>query len=224
MPRAVLAGAALLVLASGATQSDPLVPFHPVERRNRSANQGGTALAARTKGRPDAPVTVYEMSDFQCPYCRAFALGTMPLLEREYVQAGKVRFVYINLPLSSLHKNAATAAEVALCAARQQRFWPMHDLLFRHQDQWAPLASPQALLLTLGDSAGLDHAQLARCVASRATAADVRADSDRARRAGATSTPTFYIEGALLEGAAPVTVFRAVLDSIYQSKTAAGAR
>src|SRR2546427_221034 len=127
MPRAVLAGAALLVLASGATQSDPLVPFHPVERRNRSANQGGTALAARTKGRPDAPVTVYEMSDFQCPYCRAFALGTMPLLERE-------------------------------------------------------------------------------------------------RRAGATSTPTFYIEGALLEGAAPVTVFRAVLDSIYQSKTAAGAR
>src|SRR5437867_13352736 len=89
-------------------------------------------LAARAKGRPDAPVTVYEMSDFQCPYCRAFALATMPLLEREYVQAGKVRFVYINLPLSSLHKNAATAAEVALCAARQQRFWPMHDLLFRH--------------------------------------------------------------------------------------------
>src|SRR5881398_3827838 len=119
-------------------------------------------LAARARGRSDAPVTVYEMSDFQCPYCRAFALGTMPLLEREYVQAGKVRFVYINLPLSSLHKNAATAAEVALCAARQQRFWPMHDLLFRHQDQWAPLASPQASLLALGDSAGLDHAQLAR--------------------------------------------------------------
>src|SRR5436305_13778596 len=89
-------------------------------------------LAARSKGRPDAPVTVYEMSDFQCPYCRAFALGTMPLLEREYVQAGKVRFVYINLPLSSLHKNAATAAEVALCAARQQPFWPMPDRLFRH--------------------------------------------------------------------------------------------
>src|SRR5436190_23369609 len=79
-------------------------------------------LAARTKGRPDAPVTVYEMSDFQCPYCREFALGTMPLLEREYVQTGKVRFVYINLPLSSVHKNAATAAEVGLCAARQERF------------------------------------------------------------------------------------------------------
>src|SRR3989449_9065660 len=96
-------------------------------------------LAARAKGRSDAPVTVYEMSDFQCPYCREFALGTMPLLEREYVQTGKVRFVYINLPLSSVHQNAATAAEVGLCAARQQRFWSMHDVLFRRQDQWAAL-------------------------------------------------------------------------------------
>jgi len=205
MTRSVFAGAAaLLVLGSGVTQPDP--------------------LAARTKGRADAPVTVYEMSDFQCPYCREFALGTMPVLEREYIEPGKVRFVYINLPLSSLHRNAATAAEVALCAARQQRFWPMHDLLFRHQDRWAALASPQAYLLALGDSAGLDRTLLAGCVTSGATAADVRADAERARRSGATSTPTFYIEGALLEGAAPVTVFRAVLDSIYRSKTAPGAR
>ncbi|PYO97755.1 MAG: hypothetical protein DMD60_05920 [Gemmatimonadetes bacterium] len=171
-------------------------------------------------GRADAPITVYEMSDFQCPYCREFALSTMPLLEREYVQAGKVRFVYINLPLSSLHKNAATAAAVALCAARQERFWPMHDLLFRHQQQWAALASPRAYLLALGDSAGLDSARLTQCVASGATAAEVERDAERARRSGATSTPTFYIEGALLEGAAPASVFRAALDSIYRSKTA----
>jgi len=205
MTRSVFAGAAaLLVLGSGVTQPDP--------------------LAARTKGRADAPVTVYEMSDFQCPYCRDFALGTMPVLEREYIEPGKVRFVYINLPLSSLHRNAATAAEVALCAARQQRFWPMHDLLFRYQDRWAALASPQASLLALGDSAGVDRTLLAGCVTSGATAAEVRGDAERARRSGATSTPTFYIEGALLEGAAPVTVFRAVLDSIYRSKTAPGAR
>lgn len=205
MTRSVFAGAAaLLVLGSGVTQPDP--------------------LASRTKGRADAPVTVYEMSDFQCPYCREFALGTMPVLEREYIEPGKVRFVYINLPLSSLHRNAATAAEVALCAARQQRFWLMHDLLFRHQDRWAALTSPQAYLLALGDSAGLDRTLLAGCVTSGATAADVRADAERARRSGATSTPTFYMEGALLEGAAPVTVFRVVLDSIYRSKTAPGAR
>src|SRR5437773_799773 len=204
MIRALLVAAAWFVI----------MPGRPGSR------QAPDPLAARTRGRSDAPVTVYEMSDFQCPYCREFALGTLPLLEREYVQGGKVRFVYINLPLSSVHKNAATAAEVAVCAARQERFWPMHDLLFRHQSQWSALGSPRAYRRALGDSAGLDSARLTQCVASGAAAAEVQRDAERARRSGATSTPTFYIEGALLEGAAPITVFRAVLDSIYQSKTA----
>src|SRR5216683_6531813 len=74
-------------------------------------------------------------------------------------------------------------------------------------------------LLALGDSAGLDRAKLARCVTSRATAAEVETEAARARRAGARSTPTFYIEGGLIEGAPPIGVFRAVLDSIYQAKT-----
>jgi protein-disulfide isomerase len=181
--------------------------------------QSAAPLAARSKGRPDAPVTVYEMSDFQCPYCRGFALNTLPILEREYVQSGKVRFVYINLPLPTAHANAVAAAEVAMCAARQGKFWPMHDLLFRYQDEWALQAAPVPYLVALGDSAGLNHAQLAQCVASKATAPEVQADAERSTQSGARSTPTFYVEGGLLEGAAPVAVFRAVLDSIYQSKT-----
>lgn len=204
MTRRAFAGAALLALCSGVAQSDP--------------------LAVRSRGRADAPVTVYEMSDFQCPYCRAFALTTLPLLETEYVATGKVRLVYINFPLSSVHANATAAAEAALCAARQNRFWPLHDLLFRHQDGWAKLPEPAPYLLALGDSAGLDRAQLGACVRTHATAADVRADVAGAQRAGAISTPTFYIEGGLLEGNAPVEVFRAVLDSIYRSKTAAHPR
>jgi protein-disulfide isomerase len=181
--------------------------------------QSAVSLAARSKGRPDAPVTVYEMSDFQCPYCRGFALNTLPVLEREYMRSGKVRFVYINLPLPTAHPNAVAAAEVAMCAARQGKFWPMHDLLFRHQDEWALQAAPAPYLVALGDSAGLNHAQLAQCVASKATEPEVQADAERAAQSGARSTPTFYVEGGLLEGAAPVAVFRAVLDSIYQSKT-----
>src|SRR5260370_29337133 len=119
-------------------------------------------LAARSKGRPDAPVTVYEMSDFQCPYCRGFALETMPLLEQEYVATGKVRLVSINLPLTSPHRNAFAAAALALCAARQNRFWPLHDLLFRHQNYSAPSPEPRAYLLSLGDSPGLTRATLSR--------------------------------------------------------------
>jgi len=181
-------------------------------------------LAARSKGRPDAPITVYEMSDFQCPYCRAFTLNTLPALEREYVQPGKVRFVFINLPLTSTHAHALAAAEVAMCAARQNRFWPVHDLLFRRQPQWADLADAGPYLLALGDSGGLDHKRLAQCVSSKATEPEIKADAARAARAGANRTPTFYVEGGLLEGAAPVEVFRQVLDSIYRSKTASRPR
>jgi protein-disulfide isomerase len=160
------------------------------------------------------------MSDFQCPYCRQFALTTFPPLEREFVRTGKARFVFVNLPLTQVHRHAVAAAEVAMCAARQSKFWPVHDLLFQRQEQWAQRERPGPYLLALGDSAGADRAPLARCVASRATEPEIRADAERAARAGAKSTPTFYIEGGLLEGAAPVEVFRQVLDSIYKSKTA----
>jgi len=181
-------------------------------------------LAARTMGRPGAPVTVYEMSDFQCPYCRTFALTTLPALEQEYVTTGKVRLVYINLPLTKIHANAAAAAAAGMCAARQGRFWPMHDLLFRHQPDWEGLGKPRSYLLALSDSASLDRARFSACLASPEVAAEVQADARRAAGSGATSTPTFYIEGGLLEGAAPVEVFRAVLDSIYRSKMDTRAR
>lgn len=176
-------------------------------------------LAARTRGRADAPITIYEMSDFQCPYCRQFALETMPALGREYIQSGKVRLIYINLPMTHIHPHAAAAAEVALCAARQGKFWVVHDLLFLRQPQWAAQREASRYLVALADSAGVDHLKLVRCLESKTIGPAVDADIAAAGRAGASSTPTFYIEGGLIEGAAPVAVFREVLDSIYRSKT-----
>jgi len=180
----------------------------------------GEAIGPRTKGRTDAPIVIYEMSDFQCPFCRAFALETMPGLEREYIATGKVRFVFINLPMSSIHKHAFLAAQVGLCAAREGKFWPVHDLLFKRQQQWSALTDPQAYLIALADSAGASHARLAPCVTSGATRPGVESDREAANRAGAMATPTFYIEGGLIDGAAPIEAFREVLDSIYRIKTA----
>jgi len=174
--------------------------------------------AARTKGSPTAPVTVYEMSDFQCPFCADFALQTMPALDREYVQTGKVRFVWVNLPLP-MHQNAVPAAELAMCGARQGKFWQLHDLLFRNQQRWAGLAEPGNYFLSLGDSAGANRDTLASCLREGTMRALVRADAEGAVRSGARSTPTFYIEGGLLVGAQPVEVFRPVLDSIVRVKT-----
>lgn len=190
----------------------------------RTARAQADPLAARTKGRADAPITLFEMSDFQCPFCRGFALETMPALDSEYVRTGKVRFIYVNFPLTRLHENAQGAAELAVCAARQGQFWPMHDLLFRHQAQWAGLANPLSFFLALGDSARLDRTRLTRCVTERAAQAEVDADAASSANAGAAATPTFYVEKLLVSGAAPLAVFRHLLDSLYQAKTGHGAR
>jgi protein-disulfide isomerase len=99
-------------------------------------------IAARTKGRPNAPVVIYEMSDFQCPYCRDFTLQTMPSVEREFIRTGKVRLTFINLPLTGVHRHAMAAAEVAMCAARQGKFWQVHDRLYQRQPQWSTRQDP----------------------------------------------------------------------------------
>ena len=179
---------------------------------------GPVPLSTRSKGKAQAPVTVYEMSDFQCPYCRRFALETFPLLDSLYIATGKVRWVFINFPLTSIHSNAAPAAGIALCAAKQQAFWPIHDLLFEHQSDWAELKDPAGYLLSLADSARISRAALTDCVSSPTTNEELRADAEGASRAGAESTPTFYIEGGLLVGAQPSDLFRHVLDSIYAGK------
>jgi protein-disulfide isomerase len=183
-----------------------------------STTSAAAALQNRTKGSASAPVTVYEMSDFQCPYCRQFALETFPQLDREYIATGKVRWVFINFPLTSIHAHAAAAAQVALCAASQKGFWRMHDLLFRNQERWAPQEEPGPFFLSLADSAKLSRPTMLACLKAPETLDAVKADAEGAARSGAGSTPTFYIEGGLLEGALPVKVFRQVLDSVYRVK------
>lgn len=184
------------------------------------AAQGDDALAARTKGKATAPVTVYEMSDFQCPFCKRHAEETFPGLEKEYIAAGKVRWIFVNYPLTSIHANAVPAATFAICAARSGKFWPAHDLLFRHQKLWAPLKNPAAFFLSLADSLRLERPAVTRCVQDSTVVALIRTDSEGARRSGATSTPTFYIEGGIIAGAWPIEVWRPILDSIYRAKTA----
>ena len=204
--RAILAGVGIGMIAVAAALQGQAVPA------------AKDPLAGRMRGPATAPVTVYEMSDFQCPYCRTFALNIFPALDSAYVTPGKVRWVFINFPLTSVHANSAAAAQTAVCAAQQNAFWPVHDLLFRHQEVWAPLKDPGAFFLTLADSARISRPRLLECVRAPATEEAVRADAQGAERAGASSTPTFYIEGGLLAGAHPLPVFRQVLDSILKVK------
>ncbi len=186
--------------------------------------QGEDPLRTRTKGRADAPVTVYEMADFQCPACRMFTVTVLPTIEREFVQTGKVRWVFINLPLTSIHPNAMAAAEVAMCAARQggDRFWQTHDALYQHQDEWAKLPQPRTALVKIAQRAGVDRTKLLGCLDDGTVRKEIELDAQRANRSGAHATPSFYIEGGLLEGA-PYTPdpMRHMLDSIYAVRTRA---
>ena len=176
-------------------------------------------LSARAKGSPNAPITVYEMSDFQCPFCRRPAIETFPALERDYIRTGKVRWVFVNYPLTSIHANAVAAAAFAMCAAKQNKFWPAHDLLFLHQETWGPLKNPAPFLLTLADSLKLAKPAITSCLEKEETVAQIKADAEGASKSGAQRTPTFYVDGGLIVGAQPLPLFRMVLDSIYAAKT-----
>ena len=175
-------------------------------------------ISARTKGVATAPVTVYEMSDFQCPYCRDFTLRTFPTIEQEYIATGKVRWIFVNFPIPQLHANAVAAAEFAMCAARQGKFWPAHDRLYATQDQWEALRNPGPFFLAQVKPLGLDEQPVLACLQSGEARATIRSDAEGAARSGAGSTPSFYIEGGILEGAQPIAVFRHVLDSIVAAK------
>ena len=187
-----------------------------------TAGQTDDPVARRSKGRADAPVTVYEMADFQCPACRMFAVTVLPTLDREYIETGKVRWIFINLPLTSIHPNAVAAAEMAMCAARQGRFWQTHDALYQHQDDWAKLSQPRNSLIALAQRQGVDRAKLIACLNEGSARKEVELDAQRAARTGAHATPSFYIEGGLMEGA-PYTPdpMRRLLDSVYTVRTRA---
>jgi len=201
---------ALLALAAGS--------------RPAAAQQAQTAppddlRAERTRGRADAPVTMYEISDFQCPFCARFWRETFPAIERDYIATGKLRLIFVNMPITDIHPNAEPAAELAMCAARQHKFWQMHDLLFRNQDRWADLKDPAPYFLSLGDSIHANQAALQECLRGRAMRPVLISDFEGSRRSGATSTPTFYVEGTLIVGAQDLSLFKSVLDSIIQAKT-----
>lgn len=226
--RAALAGALAAVALIGLAAASLIAT-----RRNRansptapgllqppaSQSSDDLLLAARTRGDAKAPLVMYEVSDFQCPYCRQFWAETLPHLEAEYIRTGKVRLTFINFPIASLHPNAQAAHELAMCGAEQGKFWRLHDLLYGHQGEWAGLADPQPYFLGLADSARVDPGALRSCYAAGRIRQLVAAEAQASWQAGVKSTPSFIVQGVLLPGTAPIQDFRPILDSMYAART-----
>ena len=153
------------------------------------------------KGDENAPVTIIEFSEYECPFCKRYVDETYPLILRDYVDTGKAKYVFRDFPLS-FHPNAFPAALASECAHEQGKFWEYHDLLFANQDslgidnykEWAK-------------ELGLNTAQFDACLDSEKYADEVEADMADGQRYGVTGTPAFFINGKLISGAQPYDVF-----------------
>jgi protein-disulfide isomerase len=167
---------------------------------------------ARIQGSATAPLWVIEVSDFQCPYCKQWHDQTYPMLLQQYVKTGKIRLAYVNFPLA-IHVHAFPAAEAAMCAGAQAKFWPMHDALFSSQNSWETLGSPIAAFDSLARSTGVDMTRWRDCMKSGEMRPLIEADHDRAERAGASATPSFMIGNKLLVGAQSLDELRTAIDS-----------
>jgi protein-disulfide isomerase len=174
------------------------------------------ADSARIRGNPAAKVWMILASDFQCPYCKMWHDSSDLTIRREYIDNGKVRLAYINFPINS-HANAIPAAEYAMCAAAQDKFWQMHDSLFASQDKWAPLPNPASALEQIAVSVGVDATALRSCVSAHKMLPLIEADREKAQRAGVRATPSFFIGSQLLEGVQPVENLRKALDAALAS-------
>jgi len=172
------------------------------------------------KGDSDAPITIVEFSDFQCPFCSRFYENTLPMIQKNYIDTGKAKLVYMDLPLDNLHKNARLAHVAAECADEQGEFWQYHDMLFGTQNEWKNM--PSAVHLTFlrqqAFDMGLDIEKYDLCLDSPDILKEIEQDSLEASRNGATGTPTFFIgtqkDGFVkLVGAQPYASFQDVLDS-----------
>jgi protein-disulfide isomerase len=144
-------------------------------------------------GPADAPVTLVEYGDFQCPHCRAAHFYLKNVLA---TMGDDLRFVFRNMPLTQVHPMAQPAAEAAEAAGAQGQFWPMHDAIYEHQDMLSP-----ALLARLGQRLGLDMQRFTDDMASHRFLPKVKEDFMSAVRSGAAGTPSFFINGEPYEGA-----------------------
>ena len=173
---------------------------------------------APARGNPNAPVTLIEISDYHCPFCRRHVQQTQPKLYSEYVDAGKLRHVFIHYPIAQLHPDAYKSHEAAMCAGDQGKFWELHTRLFD-----APLKTADQFT-AVAQTLGLDTIAFRACLDSNRHAKEVQDSVARVMKLNVNGTPMFLIGKSspdgkikvakLIEGAQGFDAFKAALDEV----------
>jgi len=165
-------------------------------------------------GEPDAPVTVVEYTDYQCPYCSRHFEQTYPQILENFVETGVVRYVFKDYPLTSIHPQALQAAQAARCARDQGAFVDMHDMLFGRQQAWSGKENASEIFVGFAEELGLDSDAFAQCLESGEYEEAVLADLDEGTQLGVRGTPTFFINGRYMDGARPYSSFEEMINEL----------
>jgi protein-disulfide isomerase len=185
--------------AGGPVVEAPIPTTEPEYIRYDVKSEGSYAI-----GPEDAPITIIEFSDYQCPFCRRWHQEVYQPLLAAY--PGKIRLVYRHLPLTSIHPDAFPAAEAVMCAGEQNAYWQYHEKLFASELLGTEVYKQYAQDL------GLDMKTFEACINDHKYQQAIQADSDFAVNLGVRSTPTFFINGLAIVGAQPLEVFKQVID------------
>ena len=173
-------------------------------------------------GKKDAPLTLIEFSDYQCPFCRRFFETTLGALKKDYIDTGKVRYVFRDFPLDGIHPQARKAAEAARCAGDQSKYWEMHDILFENKKSLGV-----GKLKEYARSIGVDPVAFDECLEKGKYTAEVQKDYKDGLAAGVRGTSGFFlgksepggtIQGVLISGARPTRAFRVVIETLLREK------
>lgn len=212
--------------AEAISAAQPIGPVAPAaaaaaqpQAQQAAAAPGAAAIAdsivvraANVLGKAEAPVTLVEYSDFQCPYCLRHFSETQARLVTEYVNTGKVKILFKNFPIPELHPQAFQASVAAECAAEQGKFWAYHDILFQRFGARTIDYTPAGLG---GYATGiqLDREKFDACLRDEKISARINTDRQEGNRLGVRGTPTFFVNGQQLVGAQPYEAFKAAIDA-----------
>lgn len=158
---------------------------------------------ARVRGKADAPITIVEFSDYQCPYCHQVEPTIAAVLAK---YGDKVRFAYRDFPLRNIHDHAEIAAEASRCAVEQGKFWEYHDQLFKSSNL------DKEALVGYARTANMDADKFQACLSSEKYKAQIDKDIDEGRKAGVTGTPAFFINGIVTSGAQQQDTFTKIIE------------
>jgi len=171
-------------------------------------------------GDSNAPITIIEFSDFQCPFCARFNAQTLPVILDEYIEQGKVKLVFRDFPIQSIHPNALPASVAAECANDQSKFKEMHDMLFEKQNEWNKKETTEALSLfsQYASNMKLDMEVFDSWLTSGKHIDEIKKDLEDGRDYGVTGTPGFFVGNdqigfVELKGAQPFESFKKVIDA-----------